>query len=226
MPKPTFDNLPQSKKKLVLQAAFEEFAYNDFNGASINRLIAKAGISKGSIYQYFGSKKELYLYLVQVARNRKMEYLQDVIDNDNLGFWKLFERLFEMGIKFDMENPLKSHFLYAVSLEWNNAELGNLKNEQLYANAKMFKYLLEKEKARGKLRSDVPTDLMGFMIAQMSAGIPDYISFKYGTDFKKNIEERKPVYALSDKEIGEVVKDLVNLMKSGLRASVSKKKKK
>ena len=53
MPKDTFFNLPEDKRALICKVALEEFGEYTFDQASINRIVAKAGIAKGSFYQYF-----------------------------------------------------------------------------------------------------------------------------------------------------------------------------
>lgn len=61
MPKGTFERLPQERRDQILQAARAEFAAHAFRDSSINRVIAAAGISPGSFYQYFEDKRDLYL---------------------------------------------------------------------------------------------------------------------------------------------------------------------
>ena len=61
MPKETFFNLPEVKRGAILDAALEEFAAYPYDQASVNRIVARAGIPKGSFYQYFENKKDLYL---------------------------------------------------------------------------------------------------------------------------------------------------------------------
>ena len=51
MIKPTFYNLSDDKRKRVLQAILEEFADTDSEKISINRIIKRANISRGSFYQ-------------------------------------------------------------------------------------------------------------------------------------------------------------------------------
>jgi AcrR family transcriptional regulator len=41
----------------------EEFSRNTYQKASTNRIVEKAGISKGSLFNYFKSKEKLYEYL-------------------------------------------------------------------------------------------------------------------------------------------------------------------
>ncbi|MGD8916938.1 MAG: helix-turn-helix domain-containing protein, partial [Syntrophobacterales bacterium] len=53
---PTFAKLPSEKQERVLDAAIEEFSRWGYDKASINRMVDRIGIAKGSIFQYFGSK--------------------------------------------------------------------------------------------------------------------------------------------------------------------------
>ena len=67
MPKETFFNLPDEKRNLIISAAMEEFSKASYDAASINQICKKSGISKGSFYQYFADKLELYVYIMTLA---------------------------------------------------------------------------------------------------------------------------------------------------------------
>jgi AcrR family transcriptional regulator len=75
MPKTTFFNLPEEKRRLILDLAIEEFAERDYKSASISNIVARAGIAKGSLYQYFEDKHDLYLYLIELAGEEKKVFL-------------------------------------------------------------------------------------------------------------------------------------------------------
>ena len=64
MPRPRFDKLPPDKRGRILEAAALEFAAHGFDGASLNRIISTAGISKGAAYYYFDDKADLYATVV------------------------------------------------------------------------------------------------------------------------------------------------------------------
>ena len=66
MPTDTFFNLSDEKKRRILEAAIDEFAEYRFSDASINRIVKNADISRGSFYQYFLDKEDLYLFIMQV----------------------------------------------------------------------------------------------------------------------------------------------------------------
>lgn len=77
MPTQTFWNLPADKRQAIIDIAVEEFAEHSYTSASISRIVARAGIAKGSIYQYFQDKQELFLYLLDLSNQKRLEFLSD-----------------------------------------------------------------------------------------------------------------------------------------------------
>ena len=76
MPNPTFFNLPDAKRQGIVDCAIAEFAANDYDSASISNIVKQAKIAKGSFYQYFEDKKDLYLYLVDLATQQRIALLK------------------------------------------------------------------------------------------------------------------------------------------------------
>ena len=64
MPTTTFFNLSPPKRERLMRAAVEEFAKKPFNEVSINRIIQAAEIPRGSFYQYFEDKTDLFRYIL------------------------------------------------------------------------------------------------------------------------------------------------------------------
>lgn len=79
MPKPTFFNLPEEKRQRIVELATEEFAANLYHAASLSRIVERAGIAKGSIYQYFDDKMDLYIYIFGLAAEKKLAYVQQAL---------------------------------------------------------------------------------------------------------------------------------------------------
>ncbi|WP_312642883.1 TetR/AcrR family transcriptional regulator [Hydrogenoanaerobacterium sp.] len=73
MPTVTFENLPEEKKNRILEAAIDEFAEYRFSDASINRIVKAAGIPRGSFYQYFRNKEDIYMLVIEKISKGKME---------------------------------------------------------------------------------------------------------------------------------------------------------
>ena len=70
----TFLRLPEEKRNRVLDAAWDEFSSVPFARASVNQIIRRAGIPRGSFYQYFQDKSDLFSYLLDSARERSLQY--------------------------------------------------------------------------------------------------------------------------------------------------------
>ena len=55
-----FLKLNQEKQQRILEAAILEFAEQGYTKASTDNIVINAGISKGSLFNYFTNKKTLY----------------------------------------------------------------------------------------------------------------------------------------------------------------------
>src|SRR5260221_3577930 len=70
MPFERFEKLAPAKRERILEAAAQEFAANGFEGASVNRILERAQMSKGAAYYYFADKADLFGAAVLYASER------------------------------------------------------------------------------------------------------------------------------------------------------------
>ena len=75
----TFLRLPEEKRRRFLGAAWEEFSGARFSDVSINQFVRRAGIPRGSFYQYFSDKEDLFAYLLEEVRNHVKEEYRRVL---------------------------------------------------------------------------------------------------------------------------------------------------
>lgn len=80
MPTSTFFNLPPPKRERLLRAAVEEFTKKPFNEVSINRIIQAAEIPRGSFYQYFTDKMDLFRHILDRFSQRLEEAILSGLD--------------------------------------------------------------------------------------------------------------------------------------------------
>lgn len=64
MPTNTFFNLPPPKREKLFRAAVAEFARQPYGEVSLSQVIKAAGIPRGSFYQYFADKTDLFRYVI------------------------------------------------------------------------------------------------------------------------------------------------------------------
>lgn len=85
-----FYNLPKEKQDRMINGAIKTFALNGYEKASTDIIIQEAGISKGLLFHYFGSKKNLYEYVMEYcARFLMMELSAGISDTEK----NLFDRI-------------------------------------------------------------------------------------------------------------------------------------
>lgn len=96
-----FDNLDPDKQEAILDAAAEEFGEKGYEAASINQIIEKAGISKGSMYYYFEDKRDLFDTVLQHATERMLDMVGgfDVEEMTAQNFWEYLANYAERSIE-------------------------------------------------------------------------------------------------------------------------------
>ena len=162
MPKKTFLQLDPEKRNRFLAVAMKEFSTKDFSKASISAIVDELGIAKGSVYQYFKDKKDLYLHLLALAQQVKLSYVHQAMADGYSDFWDLFEKMFASGIRFDLEHPRESGLLLLSSQEKQVPELAKQALAQKKQAWEMMQGLLLQELEAGRLRTDLSVPFLAW----------------------------------------------------------------
>ncbi len=85
-----FFNLPEEKRKRIVDAALKSFGANGYKKTSVSDIAKAADISKAMVFHYFGTKKDLYLYLVKMCTDIIINELNNGFDFTTTDF---FERI-------------------------------------------------------------------------------------------------------------------------------------
>jgi AcrR family transcriptional regulator len=80
---PVADLLSPEKQAQVLAGATIVFARDGYEGASMSDIARAAGVSKGTLYNYFDSKAELFAAYVQQECRQKLTILMSATDSDD-----------------------------------------------------------------------------------------------------------------------------------------------
>lgn len=216
MPKETFEKLAKDKKTAFINAFLEEFASNNYDSASVSVVVKKLNIAKGSVYQYFENKLDLYLYLKSLCEEVKMTYVMQLTRANYANFWEYYKAMYESGIQFDLERPLESKFLYRIGEKENSKELQGFLKEWKNRAILVFSSMLQAEVDNGHFRADIPVETMAHFVVSVSLGIGDFLAQQYHVDFDKNLEEGKPLFALQKEELMNAVDGYIALLREAL----------
>jgi len=106
MPTQTFLNLPEAKQERVLNAAAAEFAQRNVEEAVVANIVRQAGIPRGSLYQYFANKEDLYVYIFETYRERRRKFVEPAFEYYKTApFLDFFEQFYIRDSRFLLEHP-------------------------------------------------------------------------------------------------------------------------
>lgn len=92
------------KKKAIIDACLKEFSEHGYEQANTNRISAEAGVSKGLIFHYFGSKQQLYLLTLDACLKDMIEPFRG-LSLKGMGFVPAMLSLSTFKIRFFSEHP-------------------------------------------------------------------------------------------------------------------------
>lgn len=95
MPTSTFFHLPEEKRGRLMEAAWREFARTEYAAASINRIIQDAGIPRGSFYQYFADKEDLFKFLLGSVYDHVVTLCLDILKGTDGDLFAASEEAFD-----------------------------------------------------------------------------------------------------------------------------------
>lgn len=216
MPKETFEKLPKEKKEAFTRAFLEEFATKNYDKASISVVVKKLKIAKGSVYQYFDNKLDLYLYLKSLCESIKMSYVLGISRADYPDFWGYYRAQYECGIQFDLEHPLESQFLYRIGEKETSEVLREFMKGWKQQAIQAYTAIIQLEIDEGRFRDDISAETMTYFLVSVSLGIGDVLRDRYNIDFDENIKSGKPVFALDRASLMKAVDDQIALLKGAL----------
>lgn len=161
MPKQTFFNLEPEKRQAIIEAAVREFARQPFEQASLTKIVESCGIAKGSMYQYFEDKKDLYLYIVDLAYEQKKAYVSRAFTRDG-GIFAVLDEYYRLSFQFAQEHPLL-HQVANMFWESRAEELrGELEKGRLN-RARDFAQVLEEAMEAGTVNPDLDPEAVFFV---------------------------------------------------------------
>lgn len=180
MPTSTFFNLPEEKRGRVLDAAIDEFADNTYDQASIANIIRQAQIPRGSFYQYFVDKKDLYIYLLELIGDGKRRKLMPLLNKEKAGdFFQTLKALFQAGADYLVEYPKLTRIAELFMIYPNQDIMQEFMGKNNVEALNFYKELLKEGVANEELNPEIDIDL----VADLLMAISHVISERY---VKKN----------------------------------------
>lgn len=180
MPKETFFNLSEEKQENVMRAAITEFSKHGFEKGNIGDIAKSAGVAKGSMYQYFENKRELFLYSVKWSTDLLMKKYQKymVITDKEMN---VFDYLYETSKTIMMQMREERELVIFIQ----DVFLGKYKNLMDESMEYMLKIsqeytlqLIRQGQENGYIRKDIDDTLLCLFITGSSYKFKEYMMSK------------------------------------------------
>lgn len=219
MPKPTFFNLPPKKRHRLVEEAIAEFSERSYRDASLSQIVARAGIAKGSLYQYFEHKLDLYRWLLlHELPRRKREHLE--AESQRTPPPTMQDALSQMvlsGLEFMRDNPRLALLGLRATAPTTDPDLAPLFAELQRIGHEGFVTFLRDQLARGQVRADIDLDIATRVVAAvLGSGLRDLVFGHLGIDIYALLQGKVDPKRLDRRTLQPTVETTVRILMEGL----------
>ena len=214
MPKETFNQISLEKRENILRTAARLFADQGFARTDVAQIAKRAGVAKGSIYNYFESKEDLYLYVCRdgIERSRQAVY------SDIRPEWDLYrqiDHIFRRGVAFVLAHPQYARLYLNVASAGMEHFADQLSLEVEKYTSDHLKRIIADGMRRGIVRKDVDVSLAAFLINSLYIiFVISLVSRHFQIRMKEYLGIREDMNDLTiERPLGQVVNLICDFLK-------------
>lgn len=162
MPTVTWARLDPARRAAVVEAAEAEFGAHGFSRGSLNVIARRGGVAKGSLFQYFADKRDLYAYIVDVASERVRSSIEGSIRELDSGrpFFDFLTDLLDAWVVYFADHPQDRSLHAAAILEVDIEARVSVRTVVHRHYLEILRPLVRDAHLRGDLRADSDTDAL------------------------------------------------------------------
>ncbi|MFP4363465.1 MAG: TetR/AcrR family transcriptional regulator [Spirochaetia bacterium] len=165
MAQETFFNLPGDKRARIINAALSAFSQKGYYQTSVEEIAKSAGVSKGSMYQYFSGKKGLYLFIVEYGADLKVQYFRSkALEGEYTNFFQVIDELLASGLAYSQDHPYLSRLYQSIHAgipKDIEKEIRRITEEK---GRSQYRQLIYKAIAHKDIRDDVDPEFLSFYL--------------------------------------------------------------
>jgi len=175
MPKDTFFNLTKEKQDRIIRASIDQVAEFHYSKVTINGIVKAAGIPKGSFYQYFENKDDLYTYLFTEIGDTKLSLFKSLKEKiPELDFKEYMIEYIKELKKLELSNDKIAH----LKKEFLNQCPQNIKKEiiktEMPKSLKAFKEVIQAYIYKGELRKNLDSKTAAYVMVMSISNLEYY----------------------------------------------------
>lgn len=175
MPRASFQNLPAERRASILETAAREFGEHGFEGASLNRILAAAGVSKGAAYYYFEDKADLFAEAARHALALFLDVLPAPAAIPADDFWPGIARVYRDAMERTRAHPWAVAMARAIWRSTGDARAAGAVAPVFERARGLLAGLVDRGVEVGAVRGDVPRDLLVDILVQLDGAVDRWL---------------------------------------------------
>jgi AcrR family transcriptional regulator len=162
MPTVTWGRVDPARRAAVLEAAEAEFSARGFSNGSLNVIARRAKVAKGSLFQYFADKADLYAFVADTAGQRVRSYMErQIVELDSSRpFFEFLTDMLDVWVAYFADHPRERALHAAASLEVDTDARISVRTVIHRQYLEVLRPLVREARDRGDLRADADTDAL------------------------------------------------------------------
>lgn len=155
----------ENKRQELLASAMACFAEKGYQSATIDDIVARSGMSKGAVYNYFNSKEEIYLTLLSQATEKSFERVKAEINKKSTAKEKL-EQMFNIYSDISYRDQAWSDRSRVQMEFYLNAPRNEELNERMRERGEMFRHFIVEIIEEGKRSGEFKEAVDSYLVAE------------------------------------------------------------
>jgi AcrR family transcriptional regulator len=162
MPTVTWARVDPARRAAIVEAAEAEFGAHGFSGGSLNVIARRAGVAKGSLFQYFADKRDLYAFIADIASQRVRFYMEGRIRELDPGrpFFEFLTDWLDTWVGYFADHPHERALHAAATLEVDTDARVCVRSVIHRHYLEVLRPIVRDAAARGDLGADADTDAL------------------------------------------------------------------
>ncbi len=221
MPNKTFFNLPEQKRQRIEEFAAEEFAKYGYQAFSITKIVKRTGIAKGSFYQYFKDKHDLFLHLVTLAEEEKMLFFKNrqPSKQENKDLFAYLRWLLKEGLEYA---SVKSQLNQAVSrvILGEGFFLDESFKKMRKASSRMFTEMFEQAYKNEIIENKIHPSVAAFIVEVIFNSLGLFILNQQKIN-QEDLVQNSIDWLCSEKS-KQIIEEILYVLENGMRKKTEK----
>lgn len=203
-----FEKQNKDKQNRITEAAILEFSEKGFENANTNRIARDANISVGSLFKYFESKTDLFLYIVKLAEAELESQIHGVLSMGK-GFFETVEMILSLIDEYSKTDKALVRLYHEMTSIGQSSLVETVVSTLEKVAGSEYKTMIKDAQDRGEIRADVDPAVVAFILDNIFMSL----QFSYAMPY---YQLRKRLFLGADMDDQKIIRETMYVLRNAL----------